>query len=291
MGIMNTHNVATHFFTWLYVQLISFFLRSLMMQYPLNDTQSIEESPKLPTSTISVSDPYFDKSMMSLEEHIDDAKRFLESTYCSAEHHDDTQADEVSENDLILIFQDKYQAKLLQLQNGLSASSCQEKINKWVSPAFLSQSLQNCFSIAMTWALCTDLLHKSGFDKNAWSTLIEYKKFELQTEIALEEEFSFFLSIRNKAAGKKKGARYHNLRDDLIEHLVTPDPPSGWIYKKTTASKLAPLIYKRHMKSEHASRYPISQDEVETKLYSWLTNDSTCKAVYAAHARKKSSKH
>ncbi|RUR43432.1 hypothetical protein [Vreelandella populi] len=260
------------------------------MQYPLNDTHSIKESSKSPAFTISVSDPYFDKSMMSLEGHIDDAKRFLQLTYCSAEHHDDTEADEVSEYEQICVFQDKYQNELIELQNGRSASSCQEKINEWVSSAFLSKSLQDSFSIAMTWSLCTDLLHKSGFDRNAWSTLIEYKKFELQTEIALEEEYSFFISTRNKAAGKKKGARYHNLRDDLIEHLVTPDPPSGWIYKKTTASKLAPLIYKRHSKSEHASLYPISQGEVETKLYSWLINDSTCKAVYAAHARKKSSK-
>jgi len=260
------------------------------MQYPLNDTHSNKESSKFHAFTISVSDPYFDKSIMSLEEHIGDAKRFLQLTYCSAEHHDDTEADEISEDGQISVFQDKYQNELIELQNGRSASSCQEKINEWVSSAFLSKSLKDCFSIAMTWALCTDLLHKSGFDKNAWSTLIEYKKFELQTEIALEEEYSFFISIRNKAAGKKKGARYHNLRDSLIEFLITQAPEDGWIYKDDTANKLAPLVYERHLNSIHASKYPITLDEVRTKLYTWLLNNDTCKVVYANHECKTSPK-
>ena len=84
-----------------------------MMQYPLNDTYSIKESSKFPSFTISVNDPYFDKSIMSLEEHIDDAKRFLQITYCSAEHQDDTEVDEVSEDGQISVFQDKYQNELI----------------------------------------------------------------------------------------------------------------------------------------------------------------------------------
>lgn len=252
------------------------------MKYPLIAFNSIPESSKFPGYTMSGPDLYHEKSRMSLAEHIEEAKSFLQITYCSGNYHDEDQPEEKQ----ISAFVEEYKSAFQALKGGQNATSCEELITMKLGAAFQSDKLQGCFSTSMTWVLCTELLYQSEYKENAWSTLVEYKKSELETEIALDEENRLSLTNQKKTAGKQSYIRYHNLKVSLLELLITEKPPEGWIYKKQAVNELATKVHDRHIESIHSSKYRIDVDKVAAKLNTWLTTDPVCKDLFAAHKKK-----
>ncbi|WP_422156519.1 hypothetical protein KV699_12530 [Vreelandella titanicae] len=253
------------------------------MKYPLSAWHSIPESSKFLGYTMSGPDPYHEKSRMTLAEHIEEAKSFLQITYCSGNYHDKDQPEEKQ----ISAFLEEYQAFFQALKGGQNATSCEELITMKLGAAFQSDKLQGCFSTSMTWVLCTELLYQSEYTENAWSTLVEYKKSELETERALEEEYNLSVSNRNRAAGKLNHQERRYLKPYFAELLVSETPNNGWKAMKTAASKLAPLIFERHMSSGTDADPDTTEADVETWLTTWLKNDEQCKKLYFAHRHKK----
>lgn len=258
-----------------------------MIQYPINDSHGIPEGPKFPGSVMIGHDIYHQFSRISLEQHIQRAKGFLAQAYCSGNLHDERPTDDVHDEELTATFLAEYQIIFNNLKKRSSATSCEDHIFQSLSPVFQSNALKTCFSRAMTWALCADLLSQSGFKDNAWSTLIEYKKSELLTEQALDEEYNLSISNRNKALGSKSYNDFKHLQLYFIELLETNMPENGWLAAKTAANKLAPIVLASHVGSSHASRFRISLEEVEKKLLNWINNNEQCKETYKAFSGKK----
>lgn len=258
-----------------------------MKQYPLNDSHTIPESSKNHGSMIIADDYYHTISRFPLEQHIRRAKSFLSGAYCSGNLHDEKTTDDFHDEGLSSFFLNEYQVIFNDLKEGSSATSCEDYILQSLSTVFQSTALQVCFSRTMTWALCADLLSQSGFYDNAWSTLLEYKKYELRTELALEEEYNLSISNRNKALGSLSYVDFKHLKIYLIELLKTHAPKNGWKAAKTAASTLAPIVLDWHMGSSHSSRFHISLEKVEKKLLNWINNDKQCKETYKAFSGKK----
>ncbi|CAM9288539.1 unnamed protein product [Ectocarpus sp. 12 AP-2014] len=255
------------------------------MNYPLNPSHSTPESSKFPGYKMSGPDLYHEKSRMSLPDHIEDAKSFLLTTYTSGNYH----CKDLPEENQIFAFLEEYQAAFQALKDGQSGTSCEERIKKKLGAAFQSHTLRDCFSASITWALCSDLLFQSGYKENAWSTLIEYKKSELETERALAEEYRLSVSNRNRAAGQLSYHERQYLKPYFTELLVSQAPDKGWKVQKYAASKLAPFIFERYMKSSCDADPDTTVVNVETWLVNWLKNDEQCKKVYFAHRREKPS--
>lgn len=251
-----------------------------MNQYPINDSHSIPEGPKFPGSAIIGPDIYHQFSRISLEQHIQRAKGFLAEAYCSGNLHNEKPTDDVHDEVLSSTFMGEYQTIFNDLKKGSSATACEDHIFQSLTLVFQSSALQTCFSRAMTWALCADLLYQTGFKNNAWSTLIEYKKSELRVEIAYEEERKLFISSRNKASAHENYTIRKHLKDYFLEFLKTKAPPNGWKTMKLAVNELAPQLRLVHMNSPHASKYHPTVSEVKTWLKSWLQNDATCKNTY-----------
>lgn len=250
------------------------------MQYPISAFHEIPDSSKPPILMITIPDFYYRISQQSLSQRIGDALNFLETIYCSGNLHDERLADDVHDEELSSVFSDEYQNIFNELQSRQSAPSCKELIEQSLCIAFQSDNLKDSFASAMTWVLCADLLFQSGFEDNAWSTLIEYKKDELRIEIAYEEEQKLFISSRNKASAHENYTIRKHLKDYFLEFLKTKAPPNGWKTMRLAVNELAPQLRLVHMNSPHASKYHPTVSEVKTWLKSWLQNDATCKNTY-----------
>ncbi|UTA81527.1 hypothetical protein J4377_08740 [Halomonas sp. XH26] len=253
------------------------------MTYPLNAIHLRPESSKYPTPVMVVDDLYHVKSKISLSEHIEDAKIVLKNAYFSGNH---INSDLPPEENQDPAFLDAYQTALKALKSGQSGTSCEEHIKNTLSTAFQSPYLQSYFSQAMTWLLCSDLLFQSGRDLNAWSTLIEYKKSEFKIEIALYEEDKLSVSNRNRASGQNNHQERRYLKPYFFELLASQAPVNGWKAMKTAASKLAPLIFERHMNNGIDADPDTTVTDIETWLTTWLKNDEQCRKQYFTHRRK-----
>ena len=234
---------------------------------------------------MDVDDFYYVKSKMSLYHHIEEAKTFLHISYSSGNYYDKDKPEEKQ----ISAFLEEYQTFYQALKGGLNAESCEELINRQLGANFQSSKLQKTFSEAMTWILCSDLLFQSGYKENAWAALIEYKKFELKIELDLDEEEKLSKSNSNRTAGKRSYHDRQYLKPYFKELLVSQVPKNGWQAMKNAASKLAPLIFKRHISSGSDVDPDTTEADVETWLTTWLKNDKQCRELYFAHRQKKPS--
>lgn len=258
-----------------------------MKQYPLNESHIVPEAPRYQGSMIITDDFYHTISKLTLEQHIQRAKSFLAGAYCCGNLHEEKPTDDFHDEGLSSFFFNEYQDILNGLKEGSSATSCEDYILQSLSPVFQSIALRTCFSRAMTWALCADLFSQAGLKDNAWSTLLEYKKSELSTEMTLEEEYNLSISNRNKALGSLSYKDFKHLKIYLIELLKTHAPKNGWKAAKNAASTLAPIVLDWHMGSSHSSRFHLSPEQVEKKLLNWINSDEQCKKTYRAFSGKK----
>lgn len=251
-----------------------------MNEYPINETHCIPEKPKHLGFFMCGEDYYHFVSKLSLEQQIERAKSFLAQTFCSGNFQDAPPAGDVDNDRLTASFFDEYQSIFNNLREGFSATSCEEDISETICFVFQSNDLKRHFSRAMTWALCADLLFKTGFRENAWSTLIEYKKCEFAVQLACEEENKLFISSRNRASGKQSYQDRQHLKNYLIELLESHAPSNGWRAAKNAATSLAPIVLERHMNSPHSSRFHPQVEEVEKWLLHWINTNQECKQKY-----------
>tara|TARA_R110002012_G_scaffold106831_1_gene248105 strand:+ start:1893 stop:2669 length:777 start_codon:yes stop_codon:yes gene_type:complete len=255
------------------------------MPYPLNEFFETQESEKQGGYLMIGDDYYASFTQLSLDEHIKLIVNFLKTTYLEGNNNTES-ADESNEEERETFFLKSYECFYSALSQGHSPMSCEDDIRQELCPAFQSKGLQKCFSRSMIWALCADILFRNGYKENAWSTLINYKKSECFTELAIDEEYKLAISNARRKAGEDSYGNRKPLQKNFIKLLSSEAPATGWPSHKVAAYKLAPIVLDMYMNSENASAEHFTEEGVETILRGWLRNNETCKGVFNENFKK-----
>lgn len=255
------------------------------MPYPLNEFFEIQESKKQ-GGGLMVGDDYYSRlSQLSLDGHIKLIVNFLKTTYVEG-NNNAASTDESIDEERETFFLKSYECFYSALSQGQNPMSCEEDIRQELCPAFQSKELQACFPRSMVWALCADILFRNGYQENAWSTLINYKKSECFTEIAINEEYKLAVSNARRKAGEDSYGNRKPLQINFIKSLSSKAPANGWSSRKVAAYKLAPIVLDMHMNSSHASVEHFTEQEIETILLGWLKNNKACKEAFYENSNK-----
>lgn len=256
------------------------------MTYPLSEFFEIQECKKQGGYYLREDDYYTHWSQMCLEEHIRQNFNFLKGTYTSGNNISESQ-DKNTTEEIEALFLKSYEFFYSALSQGQNPMSCEDDIRDELSPAFQSEELQTCFPRSMIWALCADILFRNGYKENAWSTLINYKKSECFTELAVDEEHKLALSNARRELAKNNYLNRRPLQNNFIRLLSSEAPANGWPSAKVAAYKLAPLVLDMHMNSEHSSVVHFTKEQVETILEGWLKTNKACREAFKENAQKK----
>lgn len=259
------------------------------MQYPLNPLYEKKVHGK--SNEVGLPDSYHQTSLMTLSEHINCNKVFLAENYWFGNLIDEKLKASMTEEKQYEHFINLTQVILEKLKQGFSASSCEDCIIDSLSNVFEDEDLRGYFARATVYAVCVELLSLSGFEKNAWSSLTEYKKYETWIEITLEKEMDLLTTRKHQSYGKQSYKYRQHLKSKFLTLLENKAPANGWKSQQDAAKKLAPLVLSFHMESKHSSRQHPTESDVETWLKSWLSKDDECNAFFKNLKKAKTMKH
>ena len=237
-------------------------------------------------SQVRHTDHYFSVTELSLREIIDMWRNSLSDCYSelvlpdtmnikSSQDWDDARTQD---------FHNEYSNSLMAIEKGASPTELEEQLRTSLFDN-MHGDVKKLYPQAFVWLVCADLLEQKGLKDKAWPALLEFAFLDSSLSLAYESEFKHKRSLLAKKYGSMAYGQYANLHEYLIEFLETKAPKHGWESQKLTAKTLTHDIWERHQKSEHRQVYDISKVEVETKIYSWLRNESETLKVYYQYAK------
>ncbi|MGY2461576.1 hypothetical protein [Vreelandella sulfidaeris] len=239
-----------------------------------------------PQGCIIGPDLYYVLSEWPLHKHVDDEKRFLYEHYHEALIYGQNAVSDPSKIDDLDLFHEQLHYCIQQLKSGLNAMRCEEHLRTTLSPVFRSEGYREWFPVATTWIICAELLVDSGLSEKAWSALLSFKDAKHHLLQQERKELELQVRKRTQAAGSEKNKAMLPLRNHFVDLLAKEAPEKGWISQKVAAAKLASDVHNYYLTSGLKSVFPLTQDETEIKLISWLKNNQECRDVFFANKKQ-----